>query len=257
MREAQRIAGELRQQNPDMRNSPATPEDWYPSLSAPGTEAFKQDFSKWESLKKNLLMALERTESRLASQLRERENRERLNAGGHEGVSDDVPGDGRSVLPIPGLPAETPALGRNVDPMRFAVALPWWGYALAFGVAGLLAWAAYARASVQLTAAQRAGLTLLRATTLFLLVAALLRPVPIVPSDAVGHRLVPMLVDISRSMRLDRRRRHRAHRAGARAGASICELLGRHYRVEMADVRRTLARATPDDSSPPPRGAAT
>jgi hypothetical protein len=89
MREAQRTAGELRQQNPDMRNSPATPEDWYPSLSAPGTESFKQDFSKWESLKKNLLMALERTESRLASQLREREARERLNVGGHQGVSDE------------------------------------------------------------------------------------------------------------------------------------------------------------------------
>jgi len=89
MREAQRTAGELRQQNPDMRNSPATPEDWYPSLSAPGTESFKQDFSKWESLKKNLLMALERTESRLASQLRERESRERLNVGGHQGVSDE------------------------------------------------------------------------------------------------------------------------------------------------------------------------
>jgi len=89
MREAQRTAGELRQQNADMRNSPSTPEDWYPSLSAPGTESFKQDFSKWESLKKNLLMALERTESRLASQLRERESRERLNVGGHQGVSDE------------------------------------------------------------------------------------------------------------------------------------------------------------------------
>ena len=89
MREAQRTAGELRQQNPDMRNSPSTPEDWYPSLSAPGTESFKQDFSKWESLKKNLLMALERTESRLAGQLRERESRERLNVGGHQGVSDE------------------------------------------------------------------------------------------------------------------------------------------------------------------------
>ena len=72
-----------------MRNSPATPEDWYPSLSAPGTESFKQDFTKWESLKKNLLLALERTESRLASQLREREGRERLNVGGHQGVSDE------------------------------------------------------------------------------------------------------------------------------------------------------------------------
>jgi len=89
MRDAQRLAGELRQQNPDMRNGPATPEDWYPSLSAPGTESFKQDFAKWETLKKNLLLALERTETRLSSQLREREARERLNAGGHQGVSNE------------------------------------------------------------------------------------------------------------------------------------------------------------------------
>lgn len=88
LQEAQRLAGELRQENPEMRNGPSTPEDWYPSLSAPGTESFKQDFSRWESLKQNLLMALERTETRLAGQLRERETRERLNAGGHEGVSD-------------------------------------------------------------------------------------------------------------------------------------------------------------------------
>jgi hypothetical protein len=67
----------------------STPEDWYPSLSAPGTEAFKQDYSKWESLKAGMLTALERTESRLSSQLREREARERLNAGGHQGVSSE------------------------------------------------------------------------------------------------------------------------------------------------------------------------
>lgn len=89
MREAQRLTGELREQNPDMRNAPATPEDWYPSLSAPGTESFKQDFARWETLKKNLLLALERTESRLSGQLREREARERLNAGGHQGVANE------------------------------------------------------------------------------------------------------------------------------------------------------------------------
>jgi hypothetical protein len=89
MREAQRLAGELQQQSPDMRNGLSTPENWYPSLSAPGTEAFKQDFSKWESLKKGLLTALERTESRVSAQLRERESRARLNAGGYEGVSSD------------------------------------------------------------------------------------------------------------------------------------------------------------------------
>jgi hypothetical protein len=90
MREAQRLAGELQQASPDMRNGAGgTPEDWYPSLSAPGTEAFKQDYSKWESLRKNLLAALEKTETRLSGQLREREARERLNAGGHQGVSSE------------------------------------------------------------------------------------------------------------------------------------------------------------------------
>jgi hypothetical protein len=89
MREAQRLAGELREQSADMRDGPATPENWYPSLSAPGTEAFKQDYSKWESLKKHLLAALEKTETRASGQLREREARERLNAGGHQGVSSE------------------------------------------------------------------------------------------------------------------------------------------------------------------------
>ncbi len=86
--ETRRLAGELRQENPEMQAGAPGPEDWWPSLSAPGTEAFKQDFSKWESLRKNLLLALERTETQLSGQLREREARERLNAGGHEGVSE-------------------------------------------------------------------------------------------------------------------------------------------------------------------------
>ena len=35
--------------------------------------------------------------------------------------------------------------------MRFAVALPWWGYLTAFGLALVLAWAAYARPAAALT----------------------------------------------------------------------------------------------------------
>ena len=66
---------------PAWRRAAPTPEQWQRSVSAPGTEAFKQDFAKWESLKKNLLVALEQTESQLADQLRARETRERLNAG--------------------------------------------------------------------------------------------------------------------------------------------------------------------------------
>ena len=131
--------------------------------------------------------------------------------------------------------------------MRFAVALPWWGYALAFGVAGLLAWAAYARASVHLTAAQRTGLTLLRATALFLIVAALLRPVAVVPSDVVATRVVPLLIDTSRSMRLeDDDGTARIEQARA-LGRQIVELLGPAYRVEWLTFGESLARSTPDE----------
>ncbi len=88
MQDAQKLAQELGKQNPGMEKGGTTPEQWQRSVSAPGTEAFKQDFAKWESLKKNLLVALEQTESQLADQLRARETRERLNAGRHDAVAD-------------------------------------------------------------------------------------------------------------------------------------------------------------------------
>ena len=87
MREAERLAEEVRRENPGM-TGPSTPESWFRSTSAPGTEAFKQDFARWESLKQNLLVALEQVESKISDQLRTSENQERLNAGGHEAVSD-------------------------------------------------------------------------------------------------------------------------------------------------------------------------
>ena len=88
LRDAQRLAEALRRENPGMEKGGTTPEQWQRSVSAPGTEGFKQDFAKWESLRKNLLVALEQTESKLADQLRARETRERLNAGRHDAVAD-------------------------------------------------------------------------------------------------------------------------------------------------------------------------
>jgi hypothetical protein len=88
MKEAQRLAEEMQRENPGMQKGGTTPEQWQRSISAPGTEGFKQDFAKWEELKKNLLVALDQTESQLSDQLRARESRERLNAGRHDGVSD-------------------------------------------------------------------------------------------------------------------------------------------------------------------------
>ena len=86
--------------------------------------------------------------------------------------------------------------------MQFAVVLPWWGYALAFGGAIVLAWLAYARIATPLGAGTRALLIGLRAVTLVLLIATLLRPVMLVPPSAANNSLLPILVDVSRSMRL-------------------------------------------------------
>jgi uncharacterized membrane protein len=86
--------------------------------------------------------------------------------------------------------------------MRFAVALPWWGYALAFSGALLLAWLTYARLALPLATGRRALLITLRATTLVLIVAFLLRPVVYVEAEGVSSGIVAILVDVSRSMRI-------------------------------------------------------
>jgi hypothetical protein len=88
MRQAERMAEELRRDNPESMQGAGAPEGWLPSMSAPGTESFKQDFAKWESLKQNLLLALEQVETDVSGKLRDRENRERLNAGRHEAVAE-------------------------------------------------------------------------------------------------------------------------------------------------------------------------
>src|SRR5262245_47346912 len=84
--------------------------------------------------------------------------------------------------------------------MRFAVALPFWGYVLAFSAALLLAWFTYGRTPI--ARRHRAALIALRAATLLLLVAFLLRPVVYVATESASTGLVAILVDVSRSMRI-------------------------------------------------------
>ena len=86
--------------------------------------------------------------------------------------------------------------------MQFAVALPWWVLLLLVAAVGGVAWASYSGAIVPLTRGRRACLSLLRAVTLLLIIACLLRPVRVVPPDATSDAVVPILVDVSRSMRL-------------------------------------------------------
>lgn len=88
MRQAREQVDALGRGSPDMRG-PSTPEAWQPSVSAPGTEAFKQDFARWESLKRSLLLALEKVERGLTDELRQQAARDRLNAGASDAVPDD------------------------------------------------------------------------------------------------------------------------------------------------------------------------
>ncbi|MCC7240513.1 MAG: hypothetical protein IT180_01195 [Acidobacteria bacterium] len=131
--------------------------------------------------------------------------------------------------------------------MRFAVTLPWWGYVLAFGLAAVLAWVAYARAGVRLTPPHRALLTALRAASLALIVLALLRPVAPMPSTAQPTRVVPVLIDVSRSMGIaDDAGRTRLARAED-AVRRLSEALGPAFRPEVFTFGETVA--------PPPPGA--
>jgi hypothetical protein len=59
-----------------------------PGRSAPGTEPWKQDFAKWDDLKKQAAAALEKLENTAASRLREQQAKDRLAAGAAQSVPD-------------------------------------------------------------------------------------------------------------------------------------------------------------------------
>ncbi|MCA1561070.1 MAG: hypothetical protein LC804_12655 [Acidobacteria bacterium] len=88
LREAQELLDQLRRDNPTLGRNLTTPERHEFSLSAPGTEAFKQDFAKWEALRKNIGLALEQYESSILRKLAEKAAEDRLTAGASDGLPD-------------------------------------------------------------------------------------------------------------------------------------------------------------------------
>src|SRR6185503_18063768 len=50
-------------------------------LSAPGTEAFKQDFAKWEEMRRQATQALDNVESSLSKKIQAKQAKDRLAAG--------------------------------------------------------------------------------------------------------------------------------------------------------------------------------
>jgi hypothetical protein len=66
--------------------SGGTPEQHEFSQSSPGNEAFKQDFGRWEALRKDVDLAMERYEAAVAARLARKMADDRLSAGGSERV---------------------------------------------------------------------------------------------------------------------------------------------------------------------------
>lgn len=83
LQRARETLGRLQQQG----GAGSTPEAHEFSRSAPGTEQFKQDRSRWESLRKDVDLALERYEAAISARLA-RKTDDRLSAGGSERVPD-------------------------------------------------------------------------------------------------------------------------------------------------------------------------
>jgi len=131
--------------------------------------------------------------------------------------------------------------------MRFAVVLPWWGYVLAFGAALALGWLAYARVPVRMTSGQRFGLRALRAVTLILLIAILLRPVIMVPPAVANNSLLPVLVDVSRSMRLTDGGGTTRLEHAQQTVRNLQAQLGTEYRIELLTFGDALAAVTDVD----------
>jgi hypothetical protein len=80
LRQAQAMLDRLRRDSSDLSGG-LTPEAHEYSMGAPGTQAFKQDYTRWESLRRDVALALERYEQALSDELARKIIADRMNAG--------------------------------------------------------------------------------------------------------------------------------------------------------------------------------
>ncbi len=96
LQETRELVDELRRQDQNFARGGdgLTFEGQGMTLSAPGTEAFKQDFAKWEDLRRQATQALDKVESSLSKQLQDKAAKDRLAAG----VDDKAPPEYRQQV---------------------------------------------------------------------------------------------------------------------------------------------------------------
>jgi uncharacterized membrane protein len=130
--------------------------------------------------------------------------------------------------------------------VTFAYPLPWWGLAACAVACVLLAFAAYARTGLTLAPGPRVLLVSLRAAALGSLVVCLLRPVATRPPGPGDEGVVVVVVDTSRSMRIQDAAGVPRLDAAAGAARRLAAELGGGFRVEMLAGGEGLERATLD-----------
>lgn len=132
--------------------------------------------------------------------------------------------------------------------MHFAYPFPWWlAVVLAAGVLAA-AFAQYRRPLAALSPAQRSTLAALRVVALAALVLFLFRPMIVLPPASVRDEVVPVLIDVSRSMRIadadapgGAERRTRLEQAAALLKTELLPAVGARFATELYTVGDSVA----------------
>ena len=88
LQRASELLGKLQESAPRSGLGGRTPEKAERSQADPGNQPFKQDYSGWESLRKDVNLALERTEQAVSEKIAGQKTQDRLSAGGSDRVPD-------------------------------------------------------------------------------------------------------------------------------------------------------------------------
>ena len=125
--------------------------------------------------------------------------------------------------------------------MHFAYFPPWWSILLIALAVAVGVFLEYRRPLAPLSKVRHATLVALRVCTLTAIVVFILRPVVRLPPAGVRDTVVPVLVDISRSMRIaDADGQPRIARAAALLRFDLLPALSRQYRTEIMTVGDSL-----------------
>jgi uncharacterized membrane protein len=136
--------------------------------------------------------------------------------------------------------------------MHFAHSLPWWLALALLAAIALVVFAEYRRPLSPLSRLQRTALVSVRFMTLTLIVLFLFRPMIVLPPAGNRDAVVPVLVDVSRSMRLPDDGGGRTREAGAAAIVTnqLLPALSGQYRPELFSVGDGLTPVRPEALNP-------